>query len=83
LPAKDRPGRSGWLGPVALALAIICWIMPVGSTVVAGIAIVCALVSMSTEREYRIDWTAATGVAIGISQLTLSALLMALSASGT
>ncbi|OZM72254.1 hypothetical protein CFN78_14620 [Amycolatopsis antarctica] len=82
LPAKDRPGKQAWLGPVALALAVISWITPVAGPVVAGVAIACAGWSMFTAREYQVDWTAAVGAVVGLGQLGFAAVLFALSVTG-
>lgn len=73
-PAKDRPGRSAWLGPVALALALASWLFPFGE-VVAVLAIITGGVSIATRREYRVDWTAAAGVCVGAAQLYFALML--------
>jgi hypothetical protein len=78
LPAGDRPGRAAWWGPISLALALSSWLFPVGGAVIAVVAVVCGVLSMATDREYRLDWTAVAGTPIGAAQLVLSLLLLLL-----
>jgi hypothetical protein len=76
LPAGNRPGRHAWLGPAALAMGLLSWLIPVAGAVIALAALVCGLVSMSTLTEYRIDWTAALGATVAAGQLLLSLVLV-------
>jgi hypothetical protein len=82
LPAKDRPGKDAWLGPVSLCLALLSWPVPAGGTVLAASAVACGVRSMTTKTEYRLDWTAVTGTCIGVLQFLLSLMLLAMSAGG-
>ncbi|MGC7094545.1 hypothetical protein ACPZ19_07780 [Amycolatopsis lurida] len=82
LPVRDRPGRRAWLGPISLLLAVLCWFVPVGGVVVAAAAIACAIASMLTDRQYRLDWTAVAGASIGAGQLFFTVFLMAMEAAG-
>lgn len=80
-PAKDRTGKSAWLGPAALALALLSWVIPFGE-VVAAAALASGGASIATRREYRVDWTAAAGIALAAVQLYLALLLTVMSSSG-
>ncbi|WP_199443037.1 hypothetical protein [Umezawaea beigongshangensis] len=80
LPAGDRPGLSAWWGPICLGLALLSWLFPVGGVAVAAAAVTCGVLSMATDRDYRLDWTALLGTPIGTAQLALS-LLLALDAT--
>lgn len=75
LPTKGRPGKQAWLGPVALCLGLLSWLAPVLGIPFALGAVTCGAVSMSS-REYRIDWMAAAGVGIGLTQVLASLLLL-------
>lgn len=81
LPAKDRPGKRAWLGPVSLCLGVVSWAIPGGGTLIAAGAIACGVASMATRAEYRLDWTAITGTCAGAGQLPLSLMLFAMAAS--
>ncbi|WP_158852108.1 hypothetical protein [Saccharothrix deserti] len=82
LPAKDRPGKDAWLGPIALCLGLLSWPTPAGGAVLAAGAVVCGVRSMTTKTEYRLDWTAVTGTGIGALQLLLSLMLLVMEARG-
>ena len=82
LRARDRPGKGAWLGPIALGLAILSWLTPIGGPIVALAACGCGIVSIATRRPYRIDWTAAVGIGLGTGQLFLALVLFVISASG-
>jgi hypothetical protein len=82
LPAKDRPGKAAWLGPVALCLGVLSWPIPAGGVVLAVGAVGCGVVSMATKTEYRLDWTAVAGVAVAVLQLLLSLMLLVMAAVG-
>ncbi|MEU3270310.1 hypothetical protein ABZ639_05655 [Saccharomonospora sp. NPDC006951] len=82
LPVKDRPGKQAWLGPAALGLAIVSWLTPAFGIVVGAVAAGCGIVSMSTRREYRLDWTAVAGAVIGGGQVAFSGLMAGASAFG-
>lgn len=82
LPAGDRPGRGAWLGPVSLGLGLLSWPIPAGGAVVAAVAVACGVLSMTTQTQYRLDWTAVAGVSVGVLQLMLSLMLLVLAANG-
>lgn len=82
LRARDRPGKAAWLGPIAVGLALLSWLTPIGGPVVALVAVVCGVVSIAKRRPYRIDWTAVVGICLGAGQLFLALVLFAISASG-
>lgn len=82
LPAKERSGKSSWLGPVALGLGLLSWLLPVGGEVVAIVAVGCGTASIVTRRAFRIDWTAATGICVAAAQLFLALVLFAMRLSG-
>jgi len=75
LPAGDRPGRQAWLGPASLALGLLSWPIPVVGVYIALAAIALGVLSMAVGTEYRLDWTAVTGLVVGTGQLALSLLL--------
>lgn len=79
LPAKDRRGKTAWLGPLALVLGLASWFVPVGDGL-AAIAVICGIGSIMTRGAHRVDWTAAVGFAAGAIQLYV-ALLLALLAT--
>ncbi|MFI9011167.1 hypothetical protein ACIGNX_28420 [Actinosynnema sp. NPDC053489] len=81
-PAKDRPGRGAWLGPVSLCLALLSWPIPVGGPVLAAGAVACGVRSMTTKTEYRLDWTAVTGTCLAVAQLLLSLMLLVMASRG-
>ncbi|MBE9375600.1 hypothetical protein IQ251_14195 [Saccharopolyspora sp. HNM0983] len=76
LPAKDRPGRSAWLGPASLALGMLSWALPGGGAALAAAALVCGVVSMRTRGAYRIDGTAVAGSGVAVGQLVMSLLVV-------
>lgn len=80
--AKERRGKSAWLGPLALGLGLLCWVLPIGSEVAAATAIGCGIGSIATRREFRIDWTAVAGICAGAGQLYFALMLFALEVSG-
>jgi len=82
LPAKDRPGKDAWLGPISLCLALLSWPLPAGGTVLAVGAVACGVLSMATKTEYRLDWTAVTGTSVAVLQLLLSLMLLVMEARG-
>ncbi len=82
LPAKDRPGKQAWLGPMSLLLGLVSWTLPVVSLPVAAVAIVCGAVSMSTSRQYRLDWTAVVGTGVGAARGLVSLLVLTMTANG-
>ncbi|GAB2960108.1 hypothetical protein GCM10027184_04090 [Saccharothrix stipae] len=82
LPAKDRPGKDAWLGPVSLCLALLSWPIPAGGPVLAVGAMACGVRSMTTKTEYRLDWTAVTGTCVAALQLLLTLMLLVMSARG-
>lgn len=81
-PAKDRAGKAAWLGPLALGLGLLCWLLPIGGEAVAVGAIGCGAGSIGTRREYRVDWTAVAGICAGGLQLFLALMLFVMTASG-
>lgn len=82
LPAKDRPGKDAWLGPISLCLALLSWPLPAGGTALAVGAVACGVLSMATKTEYRLDWTAVTGTSVAVLQLLLSLMLLVMEARG-
>ncbi|NUT51937.1 MAG: hypothetical protein HOV94_32290 [Saccharothrix sp.] len=82
LPAKDRPGKDAWLGPISLCLALLSWPIPAGGPVLAVGAVACGVRSMTTKTEYRLDWTAVAGTGIAALQLLLSLMLLVMSTRG-
>jgi hypothetical protein len=82
LPAKDRPGRDAWLGPISLCLALLSWPIPAGGPVLAVGSVACGVWSMATKTEYRLDWTAVTGTCVAGLQLLLSLMLLVMAAGG-
>lgn len=80
-PAKERPGRSAWLGPVAMGLGLVSWVVPFGE-VVAAVALASGGVSIATRREFRIDWTAVAGIVLAAVQLYVALLLVVITSSG-
>ncbi|WP_380718422.1 hypothetical protein [Saccharothrix hoggarensis] len=81
-PAKDRPGRDAWLGPLSLCLGLLSWPIPAGGAVLAAGAVACGVRSMATKTEYRLDWTAVTGTVIAVLQLFLSLMLLVMDVGG-
>lgn len=71
-----------WLGPIALGLGLLSWLLPIGGEVVAIVAVACGTVSIVTRREYRIDWTAVAGICVATAQLFFALILLAMHASG-
>ncbi len=82
LPAKERPGWSGWFGPLSLCLGVISWPIPAAGPLLGVVAVIGGAASMSTQTEYRLDWTAIVGTGFGAAQLLMSVLLLVMSASG-
>lgn len=82
-PARDRPGKAAWLGPLSLGLGLLCWLAPVGSEIVAAASITSGVVSIATRREYRIDWTAAAGIFVGALHLYVAVMLFAITIGET
>lgn len=82
IPAKHRPGKDAWLGPVSLCLALLSWPLPAGGPLLAVGAVACGVRSMATKTEYRLDWTAVTGTAIAVLQLLLSLMLLVMAFGG-
>lgn len=81
-PAKDRPGRGAWLGPLSLCLGLLSWPALAGGTALAVSAVACGAWSMTTKTEYRLDWTAVTGTGVGALQLLLSLVLLVMDVTG-
>lgn len=78
IPAKLRPGKQAWLGPAALCLAVLSWVIPVLGLPIAVVAAACAGVSIGTNRAYRLDWTAVVGSILALGHIGMSlALLLA------
>ncbi|GAA1296225.1 hypothetical protein GCM10009634_51360 [Saccharothrix xinjiangensis] len=82
LPAGDRPGRGAWLGPLSLGLSLLSWPIPAGGAAVAVVAVGFGVLSMSTQTQYRVDWTAVVGLSIGLLQLLLSLMLLVMTTNG-
>ncbi len=82
LPARDRRGKLALLGPVSLGLGLLSWLTPFVGVAVAVVGIVCGVASILTRGEYRVDWTAGVGIALGGAQLFFELVLFAMSASG-
>lgn len=82
LPAKDRPGIPAWLGPVALCLGLLSWVVPVGGIALGLVAVACGVVSVWTRGPYRVDGTAVAGAALGALQVVSSLLLLVATSSG-
>jgi hypothetical protein len=70
------------LGPVALGLALLSWVIPVVGLGVAALAVVLGVVSVATRGEYRIDWTAAAGICVGLGQGFFTLVLWVMSLTG-
>lgn len=82
LPAKDRPGKLGWLGPISLCVGLVSWVSPGGGAFLAVSAIVCGVVSIWTKGQYRVDGTAVAGTCVAGLQLIFSTVLLAMELSG-
>lgn len=82
LPARERSGKSSWLGPIALGLGLLSWVLPIGGEVVAIVAIGCGTASIVTRGEFRIDWTAVTGICVAAAQLFFALILFVMRVSG-
>ncbi|WP_433869033.1 hypothetical protein [Saccharopolyspora sp. CA-218241] len=80
-PAKDRPGRQAWLGPLALGIGLGSWLVP-GGIPVALVAVACGAWSVRTRGPYRIDGTAVAGAVAGGLQVLFSLLLLAADSAG-
>lgn len=81
LPARDRPGWRSWLGPTALTLGLLSWLVPFGE-LVGVLAATAGTTSVLTDREYRVDATAIAGIGIAGTGLFFSLLLLAMTLSG-
>ncbi|MQA08695.1 MAG: hypothetical protein GEU98_09135 [Pseudonocardiaceae bacterium] len=81
-PAKHRPGKSAWLGPVALLLALGSWATPLAGPAMALAATIAGAVSIATRRQFRIDWTAIAGIVTGLGQLLFALILFTMETSG-
>ncbi|GAA3458055.1 hypothetical protein ACFFSW_12990 [Saccharothrix longispora] len=81
-PVKDRPGKAAWFGPLSFGLALLSWLVPVGSPGVAAVAVTLGLLSTATDRVYRLDWTAVAGWVVGAAQLAFSLLLLVMELTG-
>lgn len=57
-------------------LGLASWLIPVVGTPLAGMAVVCAALSLGTDRQYRRDWMAITGGGFGLGQLLLALLTL-------
>ena len=78
IPARLRPGKQAWLGPAALCLGLLSWVIPVLGVPVAAAAVAGGAVSIGTNRAYRIDWTAFAGATLALGHIGMSlALLLA------
>lgn len=64
-----------------MGLGLLCWVLPLGSEVVAAAAIGCGIGSIATRREFQIDWTAVAGICGGAAQLYFALMLFALELS--
>ena len=73
---------AAWWGPISLGLALLSWLFPVGGVFIAVAAVTCGLVSMATDRQYRLDWTALVGTPLGGAQLVFSLLLLTAEVAG-
>lgn len=81
-PAGDRPGNAAWLGPGSLFLALFSWVIPGVGPVIALTAVGTGAVSVLTRGRYRIDWTAAVGIGVGLCQLFFELMLFAMHTNG-
>ncbi|MEU5845336.1 hypothetical protein [Saccharopolyspora shandongensis] len=82
LPAKDRPGKLAWLGPVSLCASLISWIVPGGGMTIALAAVACGVISVWTRGAYRKDGTAVIGVCVASLQVAFSLMLVLVTAGG-
>lgn len=76
LPAGSGPGWHAWLGPVALGLGLLSWLVPLVGTPIALVAAALGGLSMTTRTEFRIDATAVAGVTVAAGQLLLALVLL-------
>lgn len=81
-PARSRMGKTAWLGPLALGLGLVCWLLPIGGEIAAACAIGCGTGSIVTRRDHRVDWTAVAGICAGVLQLYFALVLLGITASG-
>jgi len=81
-PAGDRPGKAAWLGPGSLALGLFSWVIPVIGPIIALCAVGTGSASVLTRGPYRVDWTAATGIGVGLGQLFFELMLFTMHTSG-
>ena len=81
LPAKDRPGKLAWLGPLSLCVGLISWVAPGGGLAIALVAIGCGGLSVWTRGAYR-DGTAIVGIGVAMLQVLLSLMLLLVAAGG-
>lgn len=82
LPARDRRGKLASLGPIALGLSVLSWLIPFVGVAVAAVAIALGVASILTRKEYRVDWTAGAAICVGGAQLFFELVLFAMDASG-
>ena len=82
LPAKNRPGKLAWLGPISLCIGLVSWVVPGGGPIIAAAAVACGVVSVLTRGRYRVDGTAVAGICAGGLQVAFSLVLVVMSASG-
>lgn len=81
LPAGDRPGVKGLLGPVCLVLGLLGWLLPYGE--VASVVVLAAgAISILTDRQYRLDGLVIAGVCIAALQLFFALLLFTMDLAG-
>jgi len=78
VPTRLRPGKRAWLGPAALAVGVVSWLVPAFGAPVAAAAVVCAVVSAGTDRQYRLDWMAVAGGGLGLGQVLVALLVVGL-----
>ncbi|MBP2472104.1 hypothetical protein JOF53_000976 [Crossiella equi] len=76
LPAKDRPGRLAWLGPLSFGLALLSWFFPIWGIALAVVALTCGIASLRTRGRYAADWTAVSGIVVAVLQAVFSLLLL-------
>jgi len=81
LPAGDRPGVKGLLGPVCLVLSLLGWLLPYGE-VASALAVTTGAISILTDRQYRLDGLVIAGVCIAALQLFFGLLLFTMDLAG-
>ena len=77
LPAKDRPGKGAWWGPVALGVGLLSWAVPGAGAGLAVVAVICGVLSVATRGAYRVDATALAGIGVAGLQIAVTLLMMA------